>query len=189
MINRDSSQRAQSVRRTLARGIGLGSLVMLIVSAVEGATNFGIHRALGVNPGAFSHLSYRLTVTHLIFEAVFFVAVLVIGLTGLRWGWKGKRVLFGLLVIAGGALLGSFWGYIPTSTEFGERLNLVCTSTLPTGVFWVIAGAGLGWSGALPGFIRDRAVLYCLVTALLVLGFLVVLLGIALSVRMLFFGL
>lgn len=173
----------------MARGIGLGLLVILTYVEVEAVTDFGIHRVLGVYTGLYSGPGFELTVAHSIFEAVFFVTVLAIGLVGVRCGRKGKSVLFGPLGIAGGALLGSFWGYVPTSTEFGERLSFVCTSTVPTGAFWIIAGAGLGWSGALPGFIRDRAALCSLVLALLVLCFLVVLSFIVLLVDGLFFGL
>ena len=176
-------------RKALARGIGLGSLVLLLFSEVESVTDFGIQKALGVNPGAYGHSDYTLTLLHGIFEVSFFVAVLAIGLVGLSCGRKCRSLLLGLLGIAGGGLLGSFWGYTPTSTEFGERLNFVCTSTVPTSAFWIVAGAGLGWSGALPGFIRDRAALCSLVLALLVLCFLVVLSFIALLVDELFFGL
>ena len=167
----------------------MGSLVLLLFSEVESVTDFGIQKALGVNPGAYGHSDYTLTLLHGIFEVSFFVAVLAIGLVGLSCGRKCRSLLLGLLGIAGGGLLGSFWGYTPTSTEFGERLNLVLTSIVPTSVFWAIAGAGLGWDGELPPSIHERPALCNLVLALLVLCFLIVLLFLILLVGTLFLGL
>ena len=189
MSNTNSSQPAQRVRRALARGIGLGLLAFLTFVEVEAVTNFGIEKALGVYVGGLAGPDYKLTVPHSIFEAVVFLTVLAIGLVGMRCGRKCRSLLLGLLGIAGGAVLGSFWGYIPTSTAFGERLNFVFTSTVPTGTFWGVAGASLGWDGELPTFISNQSALCNLVLAVLVLCFLVVLLFIALLVGTLFFGL
>ena len=84
--------RTRWLRKTLARGIALTTLVILIYSEVESVTDFRIAKALGVNMGLFGGPDFELAPLHCMFEMIFFVAVLSIGLVAaLCTGAKNPR--------------------------------------------------------------------------------------------------
>ncbi len=152
--------------KVLARIVGVALLVLLTFGWVETVTWGAIERSLGVDPGVIAGSMYGWTPAHWVLQTVFLVVAAVVAMMGVRLGMSAARAWGPLLAVMCIALAASACAW-KNGTPLIERLAGL-QSAVVFGIFWAVAGAGLGWQGRIPPAIGVSRALRVLLGVLLV---------------------